>query len=165
MTFETNGLKALYFQGVETKRFQHGVNMMSTCTALPPRVRTFLTKLTAFFAPCCRERWLIFETNGLKGTYFQSIQTVEIQALSTRGSKLMSHAPPHPVVCEPHFSKPGPPSVTVRSPTPARYLWRRPSVALLSEREVPWFCLYFPSPPVDTERCGARFVAACVGAS
>ena len=34
LTFETNGLKALYFQGVETKHFQHAVNhVMSTCTA------------------------------------------------------------------------------------------------------------------------------------
>ena len=30
LIFETNGLKALYFQGVETGRFQHGVNLMST---------------------------------------------------------------------------------------------------------------------------------------
>ena len=36
LTFETNGLKALYFQEVETKWFQQrGVNLMSTCTALP----------------------------------------------------------------------------------------------------------------------------------
>ena len=37
LTFESNGLKALYFQGVETKHFQRGVNLMSTCTAAQPR--------------------------------------------------------------------------------------------------------------------------------
>ena len=35
VTSETNDLKALYFQEVETKWFQPGVNLMSTCTALP----------------------------------------------------------------------------------------------------------------------------------
>ena len=35
MTFEINMLKGTYFQGVETKRLQHGVNLMSTCTASP----------------------------------------------------------------------------------------------------------------------------------
>ena len=35
--FETNGLKALYYQGVETMCFQHAGSklMCSTCTALP----------------------------------------------------------------------------------------------------------------------------------
>ena len=35
--FETNGFEGTvenYFQGVETTRFQHGVELMSTCTAL-----------------------------------------------------------------------------------------------------------------------------------
>ena len=34
--FETNGLKAMYFQGVETQTLStRGVTLMSTCTALP----------------------------------------------------------------------------------------------------------------------------------
>ena len=34
LIFETNGLKVVYFQGVETKHFQHRFNLMcSTCTA------------------------------------------------------------------------------------------------------------------------------------
>ena len=34
MIFETNGLKVMCFQKVGTKRFQHGVKLMSACTAL-----------------------------------------------------------------------------------------------------------------------------------
>ena len=32
---ETRGFKGMYFQQVETERFQPRVNLMSTCTALP----------------------------------------------------------------------------------------------------------------------------------
>ena len=34
MLFETNGLKVIRFQGIETERFQHGVKLMSTCSRL-----------------------------------------------------------------------------------------------------------------------------------
>ena len=32
--FDTSRLKGMCFEAVETKRFQHGVKLMSTCTAL-----------------------------------------------------------------------------------------------------------------------------------
>ena len=48
----------MYFQGVETERFQRGVKLMSTCR-------------------------LIFETNGLKGMCFQGVETES--AFNARG--------------------------------------------------------------------------------
>ena len=35
LTFETSGLKVMYYQGVEAGAFQRGVKPTSTCTALP----------------------------------------------------------------------------------------------------------------------------------
>ena len=47
MTSESRKLKALYLQAVETKRFQHRVKLMSTCTALPLRVSDTLEAYAA----------------------------------------------------------------------------------------------------------------------
>ena len=41
MTFETDGLKVTYFQGVETKRFQHGVKQAHFNLHTPYRQVTF----------------------------------------------------------------------------------------------------------------------------
>ena len=49
LTFETDGLKVMYFQGVETRCFQRGFKLMcSTCTAQPRRSRPL--------PPCSRPR-------------------------------------------------------------------------------------------------------------
>ena len=39
LTFETKSVKSTYFQRAETRRVQHGVNLMSACTALPRGAR------------------------------------------------------------------------------------------------------------------------------
>ena len=57
---------------------------MSTCTASPRAGST----LASAARPRCRgHRWDDFETNDLKALYFQGVERVETQALSTHGGQ------------------------------------------------------------------------------
>ena len=69
MIFETDVLKGMCFQAVETRRFQHGVKLMSTCTALPRAKFLWLLLLRFYYsrAPCLPERGIPWRTPAARG--------------------------------------------------------------------------------------------------
>ena len=107
MTSETQNFeRGCTFNRLTTKCFQPRVNLMSTCTTLP-RPRRGL--------PDCRGCKLIFETDSVKGTCFQAVET---KRCFQHGVKPMSScaAPSSPLSCGSGTSHPPPPQPPTTPP-------------------------------------------------